>query len=254
MEPASYPTFSRVDSVHKIRLPAKLLKAALKLTMYAVDLESTRYALGGVKLEVADSELHFVATDGRRLATFKVDLPDSSKSPDCIIPNKACKSIHDFCGSEGDAILSIGNSDVQVELDGGVVVSSRLVEGRYPNWKTVIPSVKDYETATIPVGPFMQSVRQAAIVAGAESSGINFQFTEVVCGSTATMPASEAQTFNCRLFIQGSRISFQLAHTFVTDILRSWVETVTVYMKDSDSPVVFVEGDYRCVVMPMQRT
>lgn len=143
--PAEYPSnIETIDAEH-FEISAKLLVEGLKRTAFATDADSSRYALGGVKLELTEAgEVFIVATDGRRLAA--VSGKGESRLKHCtptnastIIPQKTVQLILRAFNSEGEAIKVFVSANIVAFQQGDVLINTRLVEGTYPNWRRVIP-------------------------------------------------------------------------------------------------------------------
>ena len=166
-------------SYHVIR--ASDLKKLIRRTIFATDVESTRYALGGVLVELTAESIAMVGTDGRRLARMSAPAeaednpPTQGGSP--VIPVKALKLI--------ERNLADDDLPVHVTLQAGTavlmrseraVIYSRLVEGRFPRYQDVFPTNTEVKIP-LEVGSLRMAVEQASIVTSEESRGVDFQFS-----------------------------------------------------------------------------
>ncbi len=91
--PEDYPVMSGGDLPHTFRLAAADLRTLIDRTRFAISTEETRYYLNGIYLHAAQREgvdvLRTVATDGHRLASVEVPLPEGAKAmPGVIVPRK----------------------------------------------------------------------------------------------------------------------------------------------------------------------
>ncbi len=105
-DPAEHPARS-LDHVEGIEVPALTLRRLVKLTSFAIDEDSGRYALGGIRFEVDGELLHVVATDGRRLACASaacrvVDPEGWPKSGGLIVPKATFRIIDRLADSWSD--------------------------------------------------------------------------------------------------------------------------------------------------------
>jgi DNA polymerase-3 subunit beta len=254
-----FPPVASFDGEEFIQVGSRLFKQLIHRTLFATDTDSTRYALGGVKLEVDDNELIAIGTDGRRLAKMqgpcdKAGGYEIAADASVIVPARAMSLIERTLGDgEGDVRFHAGGNDVRVQA-GGITVYARLVEGRFPKWRDVFPRRADAQQIDIPVGPLLTSVRQAAVVASEESRGIIFTFRagEVeLAGSTAEIGQSNV---TLPLSYDGPEIPISLDYGFVADFLKTLSPdaTFTLEIENSDGAAVMTTNDnYGYVVMPL---
>ena len=145
--PDEFPEVVGFDEKDYFELDASVLHELIKRTLFATDAESSRYALGGVLLEMEEEQVIAVGTDGRRLAKMqgpikKVGNPETGGST-TIVPSRAMQLMSRML-PEGDAKVQLAAraNDLLVKLEMGVFYS-RLVEGRFPKWREVLPKRTD---------------------------------------------------------------------------------------------------------------
>lgn len=246
------------ESFHEV--PARLFKELVRRTLFATDAESSRYALGGVLLEMADDKIIAVATDGRRLA--KMEGPamavggHQTGDTMTIVPSRAMQ-LMERALSDGDAEIQVAAraNDILVKSPRATIYS-RLVEGRFPKWREVFPTRQESVQIEIAVGPFYSALRQAAIVASEESRGIDLSFgggSLVMAGATAEVGQSRVEL---PIAYDGQDITVTLDHRFVADFLKvlDAEKPVTVDIQDAESAALFTTDDgYGYVIMPLAR-
>ena len=157
------------------------LKRLIRRTIFATDVESTRYALGGVLVELTADSIAMVGTDGRRLARMSApaeaenDPPALTGSP--VIPVKALKLIErNLADSDPPVHLTIQSGSAVLMRTESAVIYSRLVEGRFPRYQDVFPASVDVKIP-LEAGSLRAAVDQAAIVTSEDSRGVDFQFS-----------------------------------------------------------------------------
>jgi len=258
--PDEFPAITGFDAEQYIELSGHLLKSLIRRTLYATDTESTRYALGGVLLELDGDKMVGVGTDGRRLAKMEgpATTPDGYEGADTmtIVPSRAMQLIERAMGDlDANVCIAPRSNDVVVKL-GGATIYARLVEGRFPPWREVFPSRQGAIEIDMTVGPIYRAVRQAAIVTSDESRGIDFQFgggSLVLSGSTADIGQSRVEL---PIPYDGENITVSLDHRYMADFLKVLSEdgNFTLEVKDSDGAIVCrTEDGYGYVVMPLAR-
>ena len=236
------------------------LRKAIRRTMFSTDVESTRYALGGVLVELTSEGLTMVGTDGRRLARMitgaesENDAPPPTGSP--VIPVKALKLI--------ERNLSDDDPPVHIVIQSGTsalirteraVIYTRLVEGRFPRYQDVFPPTAE---AKIPmeVGTLQRNVEQAAILTSDESRGVDFQFG----GGMLTLSTNAADVGSARVQMpigyEGKPVEITFDPRYLIDALKTLEETssITAELIDHKSAALFRTDDgYTYVVMPLTR-
>ena len=156
--PDEFPVVAQFDEARYHELPARFFREIVRRTVFATDNESTRYALGGVLLELAADHITAVATDGRRLARQEGPAKSVGEAPAgdraTIVPTRAMSLLERSIGDGEEVVqLSARENDVLVK-SGRVVMYSRLVEGRFPKWRDVFPRRENTQRIEVTVGPF----------------------------------------------------------------------------------------------------
>ncbi len=258
--PSEYPVVAafQQESFHEV--PARLLREMIRRTSFATDSESSRYALGGVKLEIEEKQVTAIGTDGRRLAkmTGPVGTTGQAASQDqpTIVPTKAMLLI--------ERALSPSDAEVQLAVVGNellvhsqrATISARLLEGRFPDWRKVFPEQSGGLKLELAVGPTHAAVRQAAIVTSEESRGVDFTFGGgmlVLSGRAAEVGQSRVEL---PIGYDGDELTTSLDPRYVIDFLKvlDAEKTFTFEMQDADSAAVCSTDDgYAYVIMPLAR-
>ena len=246
------------EAFHEV--PARLFKELVRRTLFATDAESSRYALGGVLLELASEQITAIATDGRRLA--KMEGPahavgnHGAGDAMTIVPARAMQ-LMERALSDADAEIQLAAraNDILVRSPRSTIYS-RLVEGRFPKWREVIPTRSDSVKIDISVGPLYAALRQAAIVTSEESRGVDFAFADgslVLSGATSEVGQSRVEL---PISYTGSPIKLTMDHRFVADFLKviDTEKTLTLDIESGESAALFTTDDgYSYVVMPLAR-
>ena len=128
----------------RFELPAQTLRQIIDKTRFAISSEETRYYLMGIFLHVADDKLKAAATDGHRLARVTVDKPEGADGmPDVIIPKKCVGELRKLLDEvEGTVEISLSPTKVRFGL-GNAVLTSKLIDGTFPDYNRVIPTGND---------------------------------------------------------------------------------------------------------------
>ena len=257
-DPIEYPNVSTFEEKSYHELSARFFRELIRRTVFATDTESTRYALGGVLIELTAEEIVAVGTDGRRLAKqtgpAKTVAAEDAADKTTIIPTRAMQLMERaMADNEEQILLAARDNDVLIKSQRSTIYA-RLVEGRYPNWRGVFPKQEDVIRFDIATGPFYAAVRQAAIVTSEDRRGVDFRFGEgkvLLAGHGAERGESHIEL---PIAYDGPEIKIKLDPHYLSDFLKvlSPDQTFTMTLKDSETAAVCTTDDgYSYVIMPL---
>ena len=257
-DPAEFPDVEGFADDNYHTVPGKTLKQLIQRTIFSCDVESTRYALGGVQMELSRDQITLAATDSRRLAVIRAACSSqgsvSEEVARPVIPSKAMQLIERSIGDDTEVCIAVRNNDVLVR-SGNSTIYSRLVEGRFPRWQDVIPT--DYQAKIdLLVGPFHSAVRQAMIVTDEESRGVDFAFGDGTLKLSSQAADVGASTIQLPIGYDGEEIVVTFDPRFVAEFLKVLDPSaqVTLNLIDAASAAVFTAPEnYTYVVMPLAR-
>jgi len=258
--PADFPSVTGFTEKNFYEVPSRLLRELIRRTAFATDNESSRYALGGVKLEFDNNEITAIGTDGRRLAKMTGPVTTTGEAIEAnqsiIVPTRAMQLI--------ERAVAPNDAEVQVALKGNEIlvhsaratISARLLEGRFPDWRKVFPESGGGVKLDLAVGATAAAIRQAAIVTSEESRGVDLTFAEgmlVLSGRAAEVGQSRVEL---PISYDGEELTVTLDPKFVIEFLKvlDSEKSFTLEVKDSESAAVCSTDDgYGYVIMPLAR-
>lgn len=257
--PAEFPAVADFGDQKCQTISARLLRQMIRRTLFATDTESTRYALGGILVELKGESITLAATDTRRLAVVRGQCAAGDggaiENPAPVVPSKAMSLIERSLTDENESVsIAIRQNDVLVKTS-TVTIYSRLVEGRFPRYQDVIPS-QSQVSLDLATGPFYSAVRQAQIVTSEESRGVDFQFSAgllTLCSRAAEIGESKVEL---PISYEGPELVITFDPRYVADFLRVLEpeQPLKLELSDSESAAVFrTEDGYTYIVMPLSR-
>jgi len=175
LSPDDYPEIPEPEANQSYTLEGATLKHMLKCVQYAASVDETRYVLNGILFSFKEGKLTVVATDGRRLALSEqeVDFP-SENELDLVVPAKAVNELLRNM-DDGDTVKMIAaGSQVVFEID-GLRLTSKLIDGTFPNYQQVIPPQCE-ERIAIERETLLHAVRRVALVTSEQSNSIRLEF------------------------------------------------------------------------------
>lgn len=256
-DPREYPPVPQFGEQSYFRVAAPVFRQMIRRTSFATDTESTRYALGGLLLEFGEGTVTLAATDSRRLAVATASCEMEGKpvapSKTTVVPTKAMSLLERSIDPQAEFVdIAVHDNDVMMR-SGNCTVYSRLVEGRFPRYRDVIPRNGNVNVP-LPVGPFFASVRQSQIVTDEESRGVDFHFGPSLL--TLSSEASAVGDSKIELPIEYDHEAMKITFDpkYVSDFLKvlSPETLVDLQLTDGDTAAVFrVEDSYTYVIMPL---
>ena len=262
-DPLEFPAVATFPAEPCFECSTPLVRELVKRTVFSTDHESSRYALGGVLLELtaqkgaAAGSVIAVGTDGRRLAKMEGPAAAREGSPadaQPIVPARAMQLVERCLGDASLPVLvAVRGSEILVKT-GSTTISARLVEGRFPRWRDVFPDRPDAARVKVVAGPLLAAVRQAAIVTSEQSKGVDFSFEPgqlVLSGRSAESGESRIEL---PIEHAGTAVKIKLDPRFMSEFLRvlDGAANVTVELTDAQSACVCRTDDgYGYVIMPL---
>ena len=242
-----------VKNVDLVKIPQKILKDMIQLTSFAISHDETRYVLNGILFSFKEKSLKLVATDGRRLALVEKSIADmGSIKKDAIVPSKTIQELQRNLTEEGDVTLCFKENQLQINI-GQVLITSRLIEGEFPNYDQVIPK-KVREEFKINTQEFLQAARRASILTSQESQSVKINIIKDRLIITKNTPELGEVREELEVNYKGGELAIGFNPTFLIDVLKNVEnENVDFGFIDPEKPAVIRSGeDYTYIVLPMQ--
>ena len=224
-DPDEFPAVAKFEETKYHVIAARLFREIIQRTEFATDMESSRYALGGVLFELEANKITAVGTDGRRLAKMEgpaesVERPQNGRhDDDRSHAVAAVDRPRDLLMPTTKCISPLVATTCCLRTPRATFYS-RLVEGRFPRWRDVFPQRRDAPRIDMQVGPLHSALRQAAVVLSAESRGIDFTFAD----GTLTLSGATAEAGQSRVEMPvaytGPQIIVSLDHRFVLEFFK----------------------------------
>lgn len=258
-DPAEFPQVAEFGDDAFCVMQANDLRRMIRRTVFACDVDSTRYAMGGVMLELSPERSTFAATDSRRMAVVlggcRAEGSVTPASPAPVVPAKAMALIERILGEGNtEARIAVHANDITVQC-GGVTITSQLVQGRFPDYRKVVPA-QFKSTIDLVVGPFHSAVRQAQIVTSEESRGVDFTFTNGILRLSSQVADVGQSKIELPISYAGEKLTITFDPRYIADFLKVLDPSTLVHFQliDHESAAVLQTDDgYTYVVMPLSK-
>lgn len=252
-----FPLIPQVPEEYKVSLPAKDVAAGLRAVWYSTSPSSIKPELSSVYVYPDDNGLCFVATDLFRLAEKKISVRGAGDFPPVLIPFKNVGEIIRFLEEEsGAAQIIVAKNQIALRTE-GVYLTSRTVEGVFPDYKQIIP--KEANTTALllkdDLGGSLRMVSALSDKIGQVKFSIhpNKKVLEIIAANQEVGESVE----KVPAAVSGKELSISFNSRYLADCLPSLPgDSVTMKFHGLDKALVMQaagENSFTYLVMPMNR-
>ena len=251
---ADFPMIDELAQQQSLQLPQADLRRLLDKTHFSMAQQDVRYYLNGMLLETDGKMLRTVATDGHRLALCEMDLPSKATGQQVIVPRKGVLELQRLLGTEGDVQITIGSNHIRAQI-GDVRFTSKLIDGRFPEYSRVIPAASP--KAVIADREVLRAALQrTAILANEKYRGIRLALKKNSMTLQAHNPEQEEAEEQVEVTYKGDELEVGFNVGYLLDALAAVDgNEVEIGVTDGNSScLVRAPGatSARYVVMPMR--
>lgn len=248
-----FPPIPATEGKFSYRIDQGVLKEMLRKTSYAASLDETRRVLNGVLMAFKSNKLTMVATDGRRLALVdhEVEFPEQAET-EMILPTKAVNELMRVLQNEGEVKIYAQKNQVVFEM-GTTIMSSKLVDGVYPNYRQVIPGGCD-ERVTLEREELLRAVRRVSVMTTDKSNAVRLTFSanQLTINITSQEVGEGRETIPVKY--TGKEVSIVFNPEYVMDPLKNMDDDEVYFeLSDGHSPALLkCSVPFLYVLMPLR--
>jgi DNA polymerase III subunit beta len=267
---ADFPDLAAGDLPHRFSLPAANLKSLIDKTQFAISTEETRYYLNGIYLHTLDDPagmlLRAVATDGHRLARVEMAAPEGSGGmPGVIVPRKAVTEIQKLVEvGEDDVVVELSPTKVRLTFGGAggdglgtgrVVLTSKLIDGTFPDYQRVIPNGND-KRLTVERGDFARAVDRVSTISSERGRAVKLAIADGRLTLSVNNPDSGSATEELEVDYEAPALDIGFNARYLLDIAGQLDgDTALFRLADPGSPTLIQDREGApalYVLMPMR--
>ena len=249
-DPKEYPQHTPEEFRPIAHLPGDQFVRLMRSVKSATDADSSRYALAGVLLEFRSGVLSMVATDGRRLHCAECEIDQAVDDSSTIVPRRVIDVILSIVGNGMESLqLECNKTEIMAEI-GGTILTARLLEGRFPRWRDIVPDEKP--ATTVGVAQLLEAVRQGSICRSESTKGSQFVITDSCLAVSSESSEYGSSRASCEVIGTG-KAALKLDASYVIEFLSTLdtADNVTIEAAGNDAATVFRCGETFAVIMPM---
>ncbi|WP_316367338.1 DNA polymerase III subunit beta [Candidatus Thiodiazotropha sp. CDECU1] len=251
-----YPVIEPTPSNNVMSINENTLNRLIEKTQFAMAQQDVRYYLNGMLFEISKGDIRTVATDGHRLAMsqIKKSAPEEINQQ-IILPRKAVIELGRLLSNSDDEIkIEMSNSYIRVLLE-KAVFTSKLIDGRFPEYQRVMPTGSDKEVEADKTS-LRQSLTRASILSNEKYRGIRFELKENLLQLQAHNPEQEESEEELEVKYSGDELKIGFNVGYLLDAINAIAEdSIIIELKDTNSSALIYGKDNdesRYVVMPMR--
>lgn len=252
-----YPNLEDWEGEAEFEVLCSELKQLIDSTHFSMAQQDVRYYLNGMSLETEENLVRTVATDGHRLALCRFPYnANSLPTRQVIIPRKGVLEISRLIGSEEDKQLKIQIGANHLRLfSTDFIFTSKLVDGRFPDYRRVLP--KDGDKEIIASKDLLkEAFSRAAILSNEKFRGVRLNLSSGELKITANNPEQEEAEEIVDVDYTGDDLEIGFNVAYLIDVLNSLSsDKVKISLSDSNSSALIEDASDDAalyVIMPMR--
>ncbi|MCG6200742.1 DNA polymerase III subunit beta [Psychromonas antarctica] len=252
---ADFPNIESWQSLLEFTVAQAEFKKLIEFTQFAMASQDVRYYLNGMYFEASGQTLRSVATDGHRLASCSISLTGSIDEQSVIVPRKGVIELVKLLDNDqANVTIQIGQNNLRAIID-GFIFTTKLVDGRFPDYRRVIPRNGDKELLSNREA-LKQAFSRAAILSNEKFRGVRLTLSENLLQITANNPEREEAEEYLDVDYQSADLEIGFNVSYVLDVLntlKSEQVKITFSSSDHSALIESVDSDDSLyVLMPMR--
>ncbi|MCL1095587.1 DNA polymerase III subunit beta [Shewanella kaireitica] len=250
-----YPNVEAFEAEIEFTLKQGTMKSLIDATQFSMANQDVRYYLNGLLLETEGNVLRAIATDGHRLALSHRMIEASLPEKQVIVPRKGVLELmRSFEGDDLDVTIAIGDNAIRATT-ATAVFTSKLVDGRFPDYRRVLPKGGD-KIVIASRQQLKQALLRASILSNEKFRGVRVQLENNLIKITANNPEQEEAEEILDVEYENTPLEIGFNVSYLLDVLNNLPsDDVRITLIDGNSSALIdnhVEQDSMYVVMPMR--
>ena len=246
------------DNANKVEISAENLLSGISRTLFATAEDELRPVMNGILFDISETDITFVASDGHKLVRFKNSSVKGNEKSAFILPKKPANLLKTVLPREtGMVTIAFDDNNAYITME-HIVIISRLIEGRYPNYNGVIPRDNPFKI-TVDRLLIVNALKRVSVFSNPASSLIKLQLfpsSIFVSAQDIDYSTSAEETVGC--VYEGEEISIGFKGTYLIEILSNIpsAEVVLQLADPSRAGLMFpveneADEDLLMLLMPM---
>lgn len=232
--PDEYPKDKSTDDATKLSIPAKVLLNGIEKTFFCCANDELRPVMNGVYFDIVKGQINFVASDGHKLALLEHADESINDTINFILPQKIAAILKNSI-TPSDELVDIYIKDRFVRIEyKSESIEATLIEGRYPNYNSVIPQNND-KSLSIGVSDLKGAIKRVSVFSNQASSLVKLELSNneiKLSAQDIDFSVAADETVSCEYNNDSMAIGFK-GH-FLTELISA-IPTSLLQMSFSDA-------------------
>jgi DNA polymerase-3 subunit beta len=209
------------EDAAKITIPSEHLLTGISRTIFATAEDDLRPVMNGIYFDITANDITYVASDGHKLVCFKDFSAKNNEQTSFILPKKPANLLKTVLPKElGNVTIGFDDSNAYIEL-GKIKIISRLIEGRYPSYNSVIPKENPYKV-TVDRLLFTNALKRVTVFANPTSSLVKLSVSSnAIIVSTQDIDYSTSAEEKVTCVYDSEPLSIGFKGTYLIEILNN---------------------------------
>lgn len=246
------------ENAVRFTMGADIMLTGINRSIFATADDELRPVMNGIYFDITTDDITMVASDGHKLVRYKTLVAHGSERAAFILPKKPANLLKNLLGKESNEVSIAFDERNAVFIMERYRMVCRLIEGRYPNYNSVIPQNNPHKV-TVDRQMLVGALRRVSIFSSQASSLIKLRLQEnqmVISAQDIDFSTSAEETQVCQY--AGNAMSIGFKSTFLIDILNNMSSPeVVIELTDPSRAGVLVpveqeeNEDLLMLLMPM---
>lgn len=252
----NYPEFNETQLDYQFLLNAGKFKKGLDKTLFCMANQDVRYYLNGLLLQISNSRLKMVASDGHRLSIFEDDMGQATGyEARIILPRKAVQELSRML-DDADAELNVqfSNNHIKVYYK-DIVFSSKLIDAKFPDFSKVF-NQGFMSPLLIQKQVLRDALTRVAILSNEKYKGVTFEINGDQLKLTTHNPEHDEAEEELIIDYQGQPLNIAFNSQYMLDAVSNLDSELAVLTIASNASSCFIEEPetplFKFIVMPMR--
>lgn len=259
LQAPDFDSFPQIVEPQKgnVDIPADIFANMITSTIFAITQEESRYTLAGAKLEIDQTSLRMITTDGHRLVKSENKNITTEQTISLIVPRKGLAELAKISAAHsGNISIAVDENHIYFQT-GSRSLTARLLTGQFPNYEMVIPK-HNSNSFNVDVSTFRETLKRISLMADERSHSIRMDIKPNQLTFSASSPNDGEAIENIPIDFEGEETAIGFNSQYLLEAYSSLNSAqATMSFKDSNSQVMVVPStptlNQLCnVIMPVR--
>ncbi|GIW23100.1 MAG: DNA polymerase III subunit beta [Candidatus Sericytochromatia bacterium] len=252
-----FPKLPQIDENNSFFINSELLTTAIKKTIFSASTDTSKNILNGVRMVINSGNLEMAATDGYRLAVKKMFIESSgNQNLSATLPSKAMNELVKLISSSKDDTVSISQLSNQLVFKvNDKILSTRVIEGQYPDYNRIIPTNLDKHLIVDRI-EFLSSIDRVSSISSEKINVVKMEISSNKVNISSSSSELGKSSEELTIEYEGENLDINFNAKFLIEALKNFDDDkVKILMRETLTPCIIKpleDESYFCMIMPLR--